>query len=156
MKESDADEFVRVFSDPKVMASFDVPSFDRQNIEQWIQRNLSHQYKYGFGLFSVILKGSGTLIGDCGLQRMEIAGEQIIELGYEFRSDYWNQGYATEAAAAVRDYAFHQLRLPELISLVRVGNLAVARVSEKIGMTLRAEITLNQQRYQQYSISPAR
>jgi RimJ/RimL family protein N-acetyltransferase len=72
---------------------------------------------------------------------MDVEGEQKTELGYDFRSDYWNQGYATEAADAVRDFAFNTLKLPGLISLVRKGNLSSRRVAEKIGMTLDEEIT---------------
>jgi len=134
MKETDIDEFVKVFADPKVMDSFDFASFDRQNIEQWVHRNLDRQETYGFGLFSVI------------------PGAQIVELGYEFSSHYWNQGYGTEAAAAVRDFAFDKLYLPELTSLVRKDNMAAKRVSEKIGMTLRGEIILKSKRYWQFSI----
>lgn len=57
-----------------------------------------------------------------------------VKLGYDLRSDYWNQGLATEAATAVRDYAFETLRLPRLVSLIRQGNIASRRVAEKIGM----------------------
>jgi RimJ/RimL family protein N-acetyltransferase len=152
MKKSDIEDFVRMFADPKVMASFDVASFDRAELGQWIQRNLIHHSNFGYGLFSAILKINGLLIGDCGLQRMEIGGTQAVELGYEFRSDYWNQGYATEAAAAVRDFAFHQLHLPQLTSLVRVGNFGAMRVSEKIGMTRIGDITRNNHHHWQYVI----
>jgi len=106
-----------------------------------MQRNLSHQEKYGYGLFSVFLKSENLLIGDCGLEHMEVEGRQETELGYDFRSDHWNQGYATEAAGAVRDFAFNTLKLPALISLVRKGNQSSRRVAEKIGMTLQEEIT---------------
>ena len=66
---------------------------------------------------------------------MEVDGELATEVGYDFRSDYWNQGSATEAATAVRDYALDVLQLPCSISLIWVGNIASMRVAEKIGMT---------------------
>ncbi len=53
---------------------------------------------------------------------MIVNENQVTELGYDFRSDYWNQGFATEAAIAVRDYAFKTIQLPGLISLIRIGN----------------------------------
>ena len=59
--------------------------------------------KFGYGLFSVILKIDGELIGDCGLEQMDVEGIQAAELGYDFRSDYWNKGFATEAAIAVNN-----------------------------------------------------
>jgi len=72
---------------------------------------------------------------------------------YDFRSDYWNQGLATEAAAAVRDYAFQVLQLPRLVSLIRPGNKASQRVAEKMGMRLTAEIRRNERPYYVYSIT---
>jgi len=135
MQQDDLDGLLGIFSDPKVMASFHEPPFTGEQMQGWLQRNLDHQNEYGYGLFSVILQDSGVLIGDCGLERMDVAAE----VGYDFRSDYWNQGYATEAATAVRDYAFQTLQLPHLISLIRVGNLASKRVAEKIGMQLLSE-----------------
>ena len=147
MVRQDLDGLLKIFGDPKVMASFHTEPFDRQQMTSWIQRNLDHQDGYGYGLFSVVLKSNEVLIGDCGLEHMEIEGEFITELGYDFRSDYWNQGFATEAAIAVRDYAFKHLALPSLISLIRVGNEASKRVSEKIGMQFLDEISIGGTQY---------
>ncbi len=152
MESSDFDELLRIFGDEKVMASFNTEPFNHQQMEHWIQRNLAHQEKFGFGLYSVILKSDETLIGDCGLERMELEGELVTELGYDFRSDYWNQGFATEAATAVRDYAFSVLCIARLISLIRVGNNASRRVAEKIGMGFMEEFTLNGILYWKYAI----
>ncbi len=145
---SDFDPLLLIFTDPKVMAAFDHPPFTREQMNRWLNRNLDHQDKFGYGLYSVILKESGELIGDCGLEVMDDMG--AAELGYDFRSDFWNQGYATEAATAVREHAFDVLRLPQLISLIRVGNLASRRVAEKVGMTLAKEFTLHDIQYWKY------
>lgn len=139
MHESDFDALYLIFTDPNVMAAFNHPLFTREQMQRWLQRNLDHQNEFGYGLFSVLRKETGELIGDCGLEQME--DMNAAELGYDFRSDVWNQGYATEAARAVRDYAFDILRLPQLISLIRVGNLSSRRVAEKVGMTLAEEFT---------------
>ena len=152
MRPSDLDGLLKIFRDPKVMASFNTDPFDRAQTQGWMERNLNHQVLHGYGLFSVILKSKGLLIGDCGLEHMNLDGDQVTELGYDFRSDYWNRGYATEAAIAVRDYAFNVLNLPGLISLIRVGNQASRRVSEKIGMQLAAEIIQNGISYWKYAI----
>ena len=134
------------------MARFDTVPFDRDQMRQWLERNLDHQVHYGYGLFSVIHKKDGLLIGDCGLEHMQVEGRQETELGYDFRSDYWNQGYATEAASAVRDFALGRLGLPALISLMRAGNEPSRRVSEKIGMHLAEEIVRYGVPYWKYSV----
>ncbi|MGC9399715.1 MAG: GNAT family N-acetyltransferase [Anaerolineae bacterium] len=64
---------------------------------------------------------------------------------YDVRSAYWNRGLATEAATAVRTFAFETLHLPRLISLIRTAS---RRVAEKVGMRLRGEIT----RYRLYAV----
>ncbi len=151
MLDSDFEALLLIFTDPKVMASFNHPPFTHEQMTRWLQRNLDHQQTFGYGLFSIILKETGELIGDCGLEQMEDQG--AAELGYDFRSDFWNQGYATEAATAVRDYAFEKLKLPRLISLIRVGNLASKRVAEKVGMSLAEEFTRYDIRYWKYSLT---
>jgi RimJ/RimL family protein N-acetyltransferase len=153
MRATDLDELLQIFTDPKVMASFGGILFERPEMEQWIHRNLTHQEQYGYGLFAVILKANGRLIGDCGLERTEVGAVPETELGYDFRSDYWNQGLATEAAAAVRDYALQELELPRLISLIRQGNQASQRVAEKIGMRLVAELTRYGHDYWMYALA---
>ena len=150
MLETDFAELHLIFTDRKVMAAFDHDPFTPEQMQRWLKRNLDHQAAFGYGLFSVILKETGELIGDCGLEQMEDQG--AAELGYDFRSGFWNQGYATEAALAVRDYAFDVLKLPRLISLIRVGNLASKRVAEKVGMTLAEEFTRYGVRYWKYFV----
>ncbi|HEY8292767.1 MAG TPA: GNAT family N-acetyltransferase [Thermomicrobiales bacterium] len=147
MRAEDADALLRVFADPRVMAAFAVAPFDRAQMERWVRRNLEHQERYGYGLFSVIDKADGQLIGNCGLEQMTIEGVTAAELGYDLRSDYWHRGLATEAAAAVRDYAFRALALPQLVSLIRCGNARSCRVAEKIGMHRAMETTRDGQRY---------
>jgi ribosomal-protein-alanine N-acetyltransferase len=148
MLPSDFDALLLIFIDPKVMDAFSHPPFTHEQMQRWLQRNLDHQNEYGYGLFSVILKENGELIGDCGLEQMD--DMNAAELGYDFRSEFWNQGYATEAACAVRDYAFDVLHLPQLISLIRVGNLASKRVAEKVGMSPEEEFTRYGIRYLKY------
>ncbi len=71
MLESDLESLLLIFTDPKVMAAFDHPPFTHEQMSRWLKRNLDHQDEYGYGLFSVILKETGELIGDCGLEQME-------------------------------------------------------------------------------------
>jgi ribosomal-protein-alanine N-acetyltransferase len=149
----DTDELLLVFSDPRVMASFGGQLFDRSQMERWVQRNLEHLQKHGYGLFSVVLKENGLLIGDCGLEHMSVRGEQEVELGYDLRSDHWGLGLATEAAAAVRDFSFHELGLRRLVSLIRPSNVASCRVAQKIGMRREAEVERGGHTYWIYATS---
>jgi len=146
MKAEDIDAMLDVFT------SFTEPRFTRSQMLQWVHRNLDHQARHGYGLFAVILKGEGLLIGDCGLEWMEVDGVPVAELGYDLARSYWNQGYATEAATAVRDYTLRSLGLPDIVSLIQVGNLASRRVAEKLGMRLLDEIVRYSRPYWKYGI----
>jgi ribosomal-protein-alanine N-acetyltransferase len=153
MSAEDTDDLLLIFSDPRVMASFDDQLFDGSMMERWVRRNLEHQAQYGYGLFSVFLRDDGPLIGDCGLEHMEVEGRPEVELGYDFRSDHWGRGFATEAALAVRDFAFDSLGIARLVSLIRPSNVASCRVAEKIGMIKEYEIERGGHAYSVYSVS---
>jgi RimJ/RimL family protein N-acetyltransferase len=148
MRAEDATELLAVFGDPKVMAAFAAQPFDAERMRNWVERNLRHQREHGYGLFSVVDRVDGVVIGDCGLERMDIGAE----LGYDLRSDYWGRGLATEAASAVRDLAFSDLGLVRLVSLVRVGNHASERVATKIGMSFVEQIERGGIRYRLFAI----
>jgi RimJ/RimL family protein N-acetyltransferase len=74
--------------------------------------------------------GDHTPIGMVGLDR---AAKEAPELGYWLGVDYWKQGYATEAARAVIDYAFADLGFEKLEAGARVSNPASRRILEKCG-----------------------
>jgi len=149
----DLDALLRIFTDGRVMAAFASEPFNRAQMQGWLDRNLQHQEQYGFGLFAVIDKVDGALIGDCGLEIMEVEGDQEAELGYDFLSTHWDRGLATEAATAVRDHAFGVLGLTRLISLIRQGNDASRRVAEKVGMQHERDIARGEVRYWLYSMA---
>lgn len=154
MEAADSEALLAIFGDPVVMAAFGESPFDRRRMDRWLGQNLAHQERHGYGLFSVVEKADGRLIGDCGLTRMHIADTTEVELGYDFRRDRWGHGFATEAALAVRDHAFLHLALPRLISLIWQGNSASQRVAERIGMTLVREMTRHGRPYRLYACTP--
>jgi RimJ/RimL family protein N-acetyltransferase len=64
-----------------------------------------------------------------------------IEIGYRLDSNFWNRGLTTEAARAVRDHGFRDLKLDYVISLIHPENVPSRRVAEKNGMTLERKTT---------------
>ena len=155
MNEDDLDDMLKIFTDENVMKSFNLKSFSRVQMKKWVDRNLDHQKKYGYGLFSVILKSNQELIGDCGLEHTEFKEKPCVEIGYDFLSEYWNQGYATEAAKAVKEYATEKINIDRklLCSFIRKNNAPSQRVSEKIGMQKVKEYKANNVDYYLYAFS---
>jgi len=138
MTQEDVPGLSKVFGDAEAMRFYPAP-FDRQQVEQWVDWNQRHYTNHGHGLWALILRATGELIGDCGLVHQPVDGGVEIELGYHVRRDLWRQGLATEAALACRDNGFDVLGCRRLISLIHPRNLASRRVAEKIGMTLCRE-----------------
>jgi RimJ/RimL family protein N-acetyltransferase len=135
----DVDALARVLSDPETMRFYPAPC-DRAGVEEWIARNLRRYADHGHGLWAMMLKSSGELVGDCGLTVQDVDGNHEIEIGYHVRRDLWGQGLATEAARACRDFGFERLPVERLISLIRPENLQSRRVAEKNGMTVWKEL----------------
>jgi RimJ/RimL family protein N-acetyltransferase len=130
---ADVDALESVLGDPVAMQYYPAP-FSRAEIEEWVRRNRARYRDCGFGLWAMLLKDSGELIGDCGCALQEVEGRNEIEVGYHVRRDLWGYGYATEAARACMEYAFTQLGAERVISMVRPENLSSCRVAEKSGM----------------------
>jgi len=135
----DVDALSLVLSDPETMRFYPAP-FDRAGVEEWIARNCRRYRELGHGLWAMVVKSSGEMIGDCGLTVQEIGSAHEIEIGYHVRRDFWGQGLATEAARACRDYGFARLPAERLISLIRPENTPSRRVAEKNGMTVWRQI----------------
>ncbi len=135
----DVDDLHKVLGDPEAMQFYPQP-FDRQMTQMWIERSIQRYAQHGFGLWSVISKENGELIGDCGLLVQEVDDVKEIEVGYHIRRDLWGKGLATEAAQVARDYGFSQLGFAKLISLINPANIASRRVAEKNGIRLIKEM----------------
>jgi RimJ/RimL family protein N-acetyltransferase len=108
--------------------------------EEWIQ-SLDDEFKHGDGAtFAITLHPSGELMGAIGLTISP--HNQRAEMGYWIGMPYWNQGFTTEAARAVLQYAFEQLNLNRVYASHFPRNPASGRVMQKIGM--KYEGTLRQ------------
>lgn len=136
LEETDFDALAAILRDPEVMYAYE-HGFSREEVRQWLDRQLERYAEYGFGLWAVIEKASGELIGQCGVTMQDWDGREVPEIGYHLRRDRWRQGFAAEAASACRDYAFRTLGFPEVYSIIRENNLPSQRVALRNGMSVR-------------------
>lgn len=112
-----------IFSDPETMRHYPKP-FDENRTKDWIEWNLQNYKKYGFGLWAVVLKETDNFIGDCGLTLQTIDGDLLPEIGYHIHKEYWRRGFGSEAARAVRDWAFEHTEYDCLYSYMKYTNIA--------------------------------
>jgi len=130
---ADVNALEAVLGDPIAMQYYPA-AFNRNEVEEWIERNVERYQRDGYGLWAMLLRKTGDLIGDCGCYLREMEGRSSVEIGYHVRRDLWGNGYATEAARACMRYAFDKLGLDRVISLIRPENRQSVRVAEKNGL----------------------
>ena len=92
LTENDFESLSHVFMDQNNMQYYPY-IFDEDKIKKWIFKNKERYQIFGFGLWAVILKETGEVIGDCGLTMQLINGEIKPEIGYHIRKDQQQKGY---------------------------------------------------------------
>lgn len=107
----------------------------------WIYK--SYEKEPDFGLRLLVRKEDGQRVGHAGLVPQTVENKEELEIGYWVAREFWGRGYATEAAAAFRNYGFQTLGKSRLISLIQQRNLGSRKVAERIGMCLEKEISLS-------------
>ena len=136
MERADLRDLCGMLQDPLVMYAYE-HAFSNVEAQAWLDRQLERYARDGFGLWAVVEKESGELVGQCGLTWQDWRGRQVLEIGYHLRRDRWGRGYATEAARACKKYAFEALGAREVYSIIRDTNFASQRVALRNGMALR-------------------
>lgn len=134
----DAPAIFAVVGDAQTMLWYPRP-FTESEVQEAIERQME-LYASGAGLLAMVLKQTGDVIGDTGLVWQDVGGTREPEIGYHVNRAHWNRGYATEAARAVRNYAFAALGCDRVISMIRPENLASRRVAEKNGLAVQRTI----------------
>jgi len=150
--------FTRIHALPEV-ARYLYPGGRPRSPEEtaaFLRYTLASYERLALGYLAVLRKEDGALIGRCGIMDLVIeaatpehgirrawfgreeapvgvALTYECELGYTFDPAVWGQGFATEAARCVRDYARGVLRWPYVISAILPQNARSRRVAERLG-----------------------
>ena len=123
LETSDFADLCEILQNKNVMYAYE-HAFSDEEVHIWLNRQKQRYHDDGFGLWAVILKSSGKLIGQAGITFQKWGKRQVHEIGYLFNQDYWHKGYATETALACKKYAFQTLGLTEIYSIIRDNNTA--------------------------------
>ena len=134
MNQDDFDSLCKILQDEEVMYAYE-GAFQDAEVKEWLDRQIAHYQKWGFGLWAAVLKETGEMIGQCGLTMQPWKDREVLEIGYLFQKAYWHKGYAAEAAKACKRYAFEVLGADEVCSIIRDTNIASQKVALRNGMT---------------------
>lgn len=146
---TDVDGMFALDSDPDVQRYLgNRPIKTKQEAEDAI-RFIRDQYKNnGTGRWAVIEKATNTFIGWSGIkfltpQEAMNGYQEVYELGYRFRKEYWGKGYATEAAQAWVSYAFNVLKVDTFYAAADIENEGSISVLEKVGFIRKNVFTFD-------------
>jgi RimJ/RimL family protein N-acetyltransferase len=100
-------------------------------LNDWIR----HWTIHGYGLWTIATRvAPDCVIGFGGIGWRKYGDVERLNLGYRLAVSAWGQGYATELSRASLEYGFDELKVPEVLALVRPAHTASIGVLEKIGM----------------------
>lgn len=130
----DHDALYRIYAEPEVARNLitrprSIEEF-RQPFDQMVELSST------LGMWAMLHKDDGRLIGRCGYYPFSGPPVGTPELAYLLSRAHWGMGLATEAAARCLQYAFVARRWPEVVAVVRPENTASTRVLSKLGMEL--------------------
>ncbi len=116
-------------NDEQTMRFFVEGTYSIKKVKEVIEKNQKDNNKY-----SILLKDTNELIGHISFHPWGM--RKTYEIGWVFNKLYYNKGYATEAAKAVLQYAFTNLKAHRVIATCQPENIASKRIMEKLNMRL--------------------
>lgn len=129
----DLDDAVAIYGDPQTMRFIPCGTLGREQTQRLVERMMERDERHGYGIWPVVLKAENRIIGECGITQIP-GHEPDIEIAWIFNRAYHGQGYATEAAHAVMQFAFEELRIGRLYALIDRFNGASIGVANRLGM----------------------
>jgi ribosomal-protein-alanine N-acetyltransferase len=129
----DLDAANAIFGDPDVMRYIPRPPVRPDEMPAYLERlNVITEHDPGLGLWPIVEKSSGAVVGDCGL--VYIPSTMDVEIAWHLRRDAWGRGYITEAATAVLAYGFSELHMQKIYALIVPENARSVGVANRLGM----------------------
>ncbi len=128
-------------------------TFDADRVRRWIDVNLDRYQTFGFGLWAVTLRETGEMIGDCGLTIQRIYGRFCPEIGYHIAHAHQRQGYAAEAARAVRDWTFTHTPFQRVYSYMTADNEPSRKTAMAAGLSFVETYTEDGETHAVYALT---
>ncbi|MGN0402595.1 MAG: GNAT family N-acetyltransferase [Acetatifactor sp.] len=137
----DVEDFFLIYSEPSITRFMEDLYPDKEQEKAYIREYIEKIYGfYGFGVWTVVEKASGDIIGRAGFSYRE--GSVTPELGFIIGVPWQRKGYAGEVCSAILQYGWEELGFREVQALVEPGNEASLRLCDRLGFCREKEVTV--------------
>lgn len=135
-REDDLEAIAAMNADPEVMRYFPA-CLERAETVSMMARNTAHMECHGFAWWALEIPDVASFAGGVSLIMPAFHAHftPCFEIGWRLPRVFWGRGYATEAARALLDFAFHQLDLDEVVAMTTFGNERSRSVMQRLGMS---------------------
>lgn len=133
IEESDIESIAKIMRDEGVQKVWE-HYFSDDDVKEWIERRKKGYKTNGVDYLLAINKLTQEVVGQIGLLKENIDGVEVWGIGYILMSEYYGNGYATEGAKAMVDYAFNILKASKIVCDIRPINKSSIAVAKRIGM----------------------
>ncbi|MDE7333188.1 MAG: GNAT family N-acetyltransferase [Lachnospiraceae bacterium] len=145
----DVDEFYRIYRDPSITLYMEDLYKDREAERAYMRAYIDQIYGfYGYGLWTVLLKETGQVIGRAGLSVRE--GYELPELGFVIEAACQHRGYGFEVCSGVLDYAEKELAFEQVQALVKEKNINSLQLLNKLGFAYNHNVMVKDHEYKMY------
>jgi len=147
----DFEAHAAICADPEVMRFIRAGAITRADAWWQLARYMGHWQLRGYGLWAVVERATGRLVGHLGF--LDPEGGHGFEMGWALARDAWGKGYALEGTRAALDVAFTALDRDHVVCLIRPDNTRSIRLAERLGARLEGAIEENDTRLLVYGIT---
>lgn len=142
----DVEDFFRIYSDPAITEFMEGLYPDKEQEKEYIREYIRKVYTfYEFGVWTVVEKSSGAVIGRAGFSYRE--GYDEPELGFIIGVPWQRRGYGEEVCRGILEYGVEYLGFREINALAETGNEASLKLCDKLGFQAVKELYMGGRNY---------
>lgn len=147
----DLDDLYELYRPPEMTRYMDGLFADREKEEEYTKAYIENMYYfYGYGLWVVMEKETGRLIGRAGLEQRKEGDETLLEMGYCIAVDRQRMGYATEVCREILHFAEEFLDFDRIYCFIQKENAVSVHLAEKLGFHWEKSVLLDGKKMQSY------